>query len=102
MHRLLDGGLRVGSWRQADSAPRSRAPRGWQLDEPIGLHAQHSDPAGHLFQRAIGLVPVQRLAGQSEEIGAGARGVLCNQPADEYPLGRGEVSATVAPHDMLD
>lgn len=61
---------------------------------PIGLHAQHRDPAGHLFHPPSGFVPRQPLAGEAGQIGPGAGGVLGNQFADERQLVCTEDSAT--------
>jgi hypothetical protein len=72
------------------------ATRWGEGDESIGVHVQHGDPGGHIFESTVGRVPVEHLAGQSGQFRAGAPGVLGNEAADLGDFRVTEIATAVA------
>jgi len=60
--RLIDG--EAGIAVRGDAYPRvgTWTARWRELDQPIGLHAEHGDTSGHLLEPSVRLAPIEDLA----------------------------------------
>jgi hypothetical protein len=88
-----DDGLPIGMDEVAQLSTRQGLGRG--SNQPIILHAQHRDPGRHFFGSAIGLEPLQSLAGHPR-LGATTCRMLGNQAADLGEFFGAEVATGLA------
>ena len=63
--------------------------------QPIVVHSQHRDPSGHVFESAIGLVPLECPTSQTRELGSVTPWVFGDQLADPSQFIFCEVATTI-------
>src|SRR5450759_3547573 len=96
----MNWSLRVSFDAYANTSLRTQASRRRQLNKTVILHAQHSHPAGHVFQSPIRLKPVHGLAGKTRKVGAGAPGVFRDQGSDQSQFCFAEIATAITHQEV--
>jgi hypothetical protein len=69
--------------------------RGWEGEEAVFLHSQQGDPATHVFEGAIGFIPLYGLTDEAGYLGTCSVRIFLDKGANAFQIVRGEMSSAV-------